>query len=104
MLSRESRRPALFEGFGIAYIEAAMAGRPSLAGNSGGVADSVLDGETGVLVDPRSLPEIVEGATRLLEDAAYADLLGARARGRALRDYTWTAAVERMERCMESLL
>jgi phosphatidylinositol alpha-1,6-mannosyltransferase len=104
MLSRESRRPALFEGFGIAYIEAAMAGRPSLAGDSGGVADSVLDGETGVLVDPLSLPEIVEGATRLLEDAAYADLLGSRARARALRDYTWTAAVERMERCMESLL
>jgi phosphatidyl-myo-inositol dimannoside synthase len=104
MLSRESRRPALFEGFGIAYIEAAMAGRPSLAGDSGGVADSVLNGETGVVVDPLSLPEIVEGAARLLEDAAYADALGEHARARALRDYTWAAAVDRMERCMESLL
>jgi phosphatidylinositol alpha-1,6-mannosyltransferase len=104
MLSRESRRPALFEGFGIAYIEAAMAGRPSLAGDSGGVSDSVVDGETGVLVDPLSLPQIIDGASRLLADAEYADALGARACERALRDYTWTAAVDRMERCMEALL
>jgi phosphatidylinositol alpha-1,6-mannosyltransferase len=104
MLSRESRRPALFEGFGIAFIEAAMAGRPSLGGKSGGVADSVLDGQTGVLVDPLSLPAVIEGAMRLLDDPAYADTLGERARARALRDYTWSAAVDRMERCMESLL
>jgi phosphatidylinositol alpha-1,6-mannosyltransferase len=104
MVSRESRRPALFEGFGIAFIEAAMAGRPSLAGDSGGVADSVLDGDTGVLVDPRSVPAVIEGAQRLLADPAYADALGERARARALRDYTWPVAIERMERCMESVL
>jgi phosphatidylinositol alpha-1,6-mannosyltransferase len=104
MLSRESRRPALFEGFGIAFLEAAMAGRPSLAGASGGVADAVLDGQTGVLVDPLSVPAVIEGALRLLEDRAYADLLGERASARALRDYTWSAAVDRMERCLESLL
>jgi phosphatidyl-myo-inositol dimannoside synthase len=104
MLSRASRRRAVFEGFGIVYIEAAMAGRPSLAGNSGGVVDAVLDGETGILVDPLSIRQIVDGATRLLEDPAYADLLGRRARARALADYTWSAAVDRMERCLESTL
>jgi len=104
MLSRESRRPALFEGFGIVFIEAAMAARPSLAGNSGGVPDAVSDGETGLLVDPLSLPDVIRAALRLLEDPRYADALGARARDRALRDYTWSAAVERMERCMEGML
>jgi phosphatidylinositol alpha-1,6-mannosyltransferase len=104
MLSRELRRPALFEGFGIAFIEAAMAGRPALAGDSGGVPDSVLDGQTGVLVDPLSLPAVIEGALRLLEDPGYAKTLGERASARALREYTWSAAIERMERCMESVL
>lgn len=104
MPSRESRRPPLFEGFGVVFIEAAMAGRPSLAGASGGVADVVVDGETGVLVDPRSVAEVAHGAQRLLDDPAYADALGASARQRALRDYTWDAAIARMERCMEALL
>jgi phosphatidylinositol alpha-1,6-mannosyltransferase len=104
MLSRELRRPALFEGFGISFIEAAMAGRPSLAGDSGGVPDAVLDGQTGLLVDPLSLPAVIKGALLLLEDPAYADALGERANARALRDYTWSAAIGRMERCMESVL
>jgi phosphatidylinositol alpha-1,6-mannosyltransferase len=104
MPSRESRKPPLFEGFGVVFIEAAMAGRPSLAGASGGVADAVIDGETGVLVDPHSVAEVADGALRLLDDPAYADALGERARERATRDYTWDAAITRMERYMEAVL
>jgi len=104
MPSRESRRPPLFEGFGIVYIEAAMAGRPSLAGASGGVADAVVHGQTGLLVDPTSVADVAGGALRLLDDPAFADALGERARERALRDHTWSAAIDRMERCMETLL
>ena len=104
MPSRESRRPPLFEGFGIVYIEAAMAGRPSLAGASGGVADAVVHGQTGLLVDPTSIADVASAALRLLDDPALADALGERARERALRDHTWSVAIERMERCMETLL
>jgi glycosyltransferase involved in cell wall biosynthesis len=57
-----------------------------------------------MLVDPLSVPAVIEGALRLLADPAYADALGERARARALRDYTWPVAIERMERCMESVL
>jgi phosphatidylinositol alpha-1,6-mannosyltransferase len=104
MSSREMQRPPLFEGFGIAYLEAALGGRPSLAGRSGGTPDAVVDGETGVLVDPISVPQLTEAALRLLEDANYADRLGSRARERALADFTWERAVARMERCLESIL
>lgn len=79
MLSSESRRPALFEGFGLAFIEAAMAGRPSLAGRSGGVPDAVVDGQTGLLVDPGSVQQFIAAASRLLRDPDLADALGARA-------------------------
>jgi glycosyltransferase involved in cell wall biosynthesis len=40
------------EGFGIAYLEAALAGRASLGCILGGQADLILDGETGWLVEP----------------------------------------------------
>lgn len=104
MLSRESRRPALFEGFGIAFLEAAMAGRPSLAGDSGGIPDAVVHEETGLLVDPVSLAQVTHGAARLLDDPSYARALGDRARARAMSGYTWPAAVARVERHLEEAL
>jgi phosphatidylinositol alpha-1,6-mannosyltransferase len=41
----------LVEGFGIAFMEAAAAGVPSIAGNTGGQIEAVRDGETGLIVD-----------------------------------------------------
>ena len=104
MVSREQRRPALFEGFGIGYIEAALAGRPALGGASGGVPDAVVDGETGLLVDPLSVPAVTAAALRLLDEPGLADALGARAQVRARRDFTWEVAITRMERCLASVL
>ena len=40
------------EGFGIVYLEAGAYGKPVVAGNVGGALDAVVDGETGLLVDP----------------------------------------------------
>ena len=47
-------------GFGIAYVEAGAHGLPVVAGNVGGALDAVVDGETGLLVDPEN-PEAVAG-------------------------------------------
>ena len=48
--SIDSEGQATGEGFGIAYLEAAMAGRASIAAVSGGQQDLIIDGETGWLV------------------------------------------------------
>ena len=64
------------EGFGIVCLEAAAAARPVIAGRSGGVADAVEDGVTGLLVDPED-PEAIGGAiSRLLEDPRLARRMG----------------------------
>ena len=42
------------EGFGIVYLEAGAHGLPCVAANVGGSVDAVVDGETGLLVDPTS--------------------------------------------------
>jgi phosphatidylinositol alpha-1,6-mannosyltransferase len=96
LLSRASAAAAQFEGFGIALVEAALAGRPAIAGNSGGIPDAVVDGETGLLVDPSDPAQFTRAARALLEDAALATRLGEAARRRAEREFTWPRAMERM--------
>ncbi len=71
------------EGFGIVFLEAGACGRAVVGGRSGGVEDAVLDGETGVLVDPLSVDEVAEALTRLLLDHAEAERLGQAGRRRA---------------------
>ncbi|MBB6633109.1 glycosyltransferase family 4 protein [Cohnella thailandensis] len=63
------------EGFGIVYLEAASACVPVIAGRSGGASEAVLDGLTGVLVDPESTSEIAEAVARLSGDAALRERL-----------------------------
>jgi phosphatidylinositol alpha-1,6-mannosyltransferase len=57
-----------WEGFGIVFVEAARAGRAVVAGKSGGVADAVVDGRTGLLVDPDDPDALTQAVHRLLAD------------------------------------
>jgi len=57
-----------WEGFGIVFAEAAIAGRPAIAGRSGGTADAVIDHQTGLHVDPERGGELTQAIRRLLDD------------------------------------
>lgn len=76
MLSREIYIEAKMEGYGIVFLEANACGKPVIAGRSGGIEDAVIDGITGILVDPLSLDEIVSAVTKILSDKNYAEILG----------------------------
>ena len=56
------------EGFGIVYIEAGAQGLPVVAGVVAGALDAVVDGETGLLVDPANEVAVAEALTSLLID------------------------------------
>lgn len=77
MLSREDYDEGLMEGFGIAFLEASACGKPSIGGRSGGIEDAVIDGVTGLLVNPVNLNEIEETIIKILNDEHYANSLGA---------------------------
>jgi len=77
------------EGFGIVFLEAAACGVPQIAGHSGGAAEAVLDGETGLVVAPKDIPAIAAAIGRLLDDPAERARLGAAARERARRDFDY---------------
>ena len=84
--SREIRPGVPVEGFGITLMEAAASSRPVVAGNLGGTADAVLDGVTGLLVDPCRPDAVAEAVLRLLQNPAQAaEMGGARPRARSLR-------------------
>jgi phosphatidyl-myo-inositol dimannoside synthase len=78
------------EGFGAVFLEAAAAGLPQVAGRSGGTAEAVLDGVTGVVVDrPADARSAAAALSGLLDDPARRERLGraARARVEAELDY-----------------
>ncbi|NCU44558.1 glycosyltransferase family 1 protein [Candidatus Falkowbacteria bacterium] len=77
-----------FEGFGIVYLEANQAGKPVIAGQSGGVGDAVTDGLNGLMVNPESTVEIVVAVSRLLDDPALCCQLGQAGQGR-LVEFLW---------------
>ena len=62
------------EGFGIAYIEAASYGKPSIGGIFGGEADAILDGRTGYLCDGNDLNALYETLLKALQNDNYKKL------------------------------
>jgi phosphatidylinositol alpha-1,6-mannosyltransferase len=77
------------EGFGIVFLEAAACGVPVVAGLSGGSAEAVVDGQTGIVVEhPRETSAVVRAIERLLKDAVLARQLGDAGRHRAEVEFT----------------
>lgn len=76
-----------FEGFGLVFLEAALAGKPSIGGANGGVPDAVIDGETGLLVDPERPGAVANAIRRLSADPAFARRLSDAARARVQREH-----------------
>jgi glycosyltransferase involved in cell wall biosynthesis len=85
--------PSEVEPFGIAYIEAAAAGSPSIATSVGGAGTIVADG-TGLLVPPGDGPALL-AAMRTLADPDVARRMGAAARERS-RLFTWEGVGARL--------
>lgn len=86
-LARETE--ADIEGFGIAPLEAGLAGLPVLAGRSGGVVEAVIDGATGLLVDPQRVEMIDEAFTKLEHDPELRARLGSAGQVRTQREFAW---------------
>ena len=62
------------EGFGIAYVEAAQYGTPSIGGKDGGASDAIKDKETGIICDGNNLEEIYSSIDLVLKNNSYKEL------------------------------
>jgi phosphatidylinositol alpha-1,6-mannosyltransferase len=90
MVSRERLEHCDVEGFGIVFIEAAACGTPSIGGRSGGINDAIVDGVTGLLVEPLDVAEVAQSIDVLLANRDLARRLGEAARYRAVSQFSWS--------------
>ena len=85
------------EGFGIVFVEAAAAGVPQVAGDSGGAAEAVEDGVTGIVVArPEDPGEVANALRRILVDPALRRRMGRAARKRALGSFDYGLLAPRL--------
>jgi len=88
--------PSLSEGFGRAAIEASAAGLPVVASSIPGLAEAVVDGETGILRDVSDADGMADALCCLLRDGAAARALGAAGRARVEQSFSRSAAARRL--------
>jgi glycosyltransferase involved in cell wall biosynthesis len=91
--------PARWEGFGLGVLEAMLAGLPVVASNVSSLPELVVDGETGILVQPDDPSALAIGIARALEQPE----LGAAGRDRAARAFSVTRMADRTAALYRSL-
>jgi phosphatidylinositol alpha-1,6-mannosyltransferase len=84
------------EGFGIVYLEAAMAQLPCIGGRDSGATDAVADGQSGLLVDGTDVRQITEALRSILLDPERAMSMGQVGQRRAEADFQWPDAAKRI--------
>jgi glycosyltransferase involved in cell wall biosynthesis len=80
--------PVRWEGFGLALLEAMLAGKPVIASDVSSAPEIVLDGETGLLVPPDDPDRLAEAVSSLLADPARAQVLGRAGLARARSEFS----------------
>ena len=86
------------EGFGIAYVEAAQYGIPSLGGKDGGASDAIEHEKTGLVCDGNNLDEIYSSLNSMIENKRYIEL-GKNAKELCSK-FNWSKAIEEYKKIL----
>ncbi len=78
---------SLAEGFGLTIVEAMFKGRPVVGSRVGGIREQIVDGESGILVDPHDLPAFARAVSSLLADPSEATRIGQSAQTQAHNEF-----------------
>jgi len=86
------------EGFGIAYVEAAQYGVPSLGGKDGGASDAIEHEKTGLICNGNELDEIYSSINSMLENNKYLEY------GKAAKEqsnkFQWNTIIEKYKKIL----
>lgn len=93
-----------FESFGVANVEAMASGKPVVSTNRGGPAETIVDGETGLLVEPGDAAGLARGVITLLRSDDLRRQMGAAARTRAESLFSAQATAAQFTRTLERLI
>ena len=84
------------EGWGNVFMEAAACAKPVVVGDSGGAKETVIAGETGLLVDGTDVDAVADAVADLLADPDRARAMGEAGRARVLARFTWPIVASRL--------
>ncbi|MHB8285710.1 MAG: glycosyltransferase, partial [Caulobacteraceae bacterium] len=96
--------PSLYESFGLVFVEAMMFAKPCVGARTGGVAEVIVDGETGRLVPPDDPVALADALKALIADPPLARRMGAAGRARYLAEFTDTRMALRLEAMFYEIL
>jgi glycosyltransferase involved in cell wall biosynthesis len=85
--------PSFYESFGISVIEAMAAGVPVVASAVGGMNDTMIPQETGLLVEAGNVEQLTAAILTLLRDEALGQKMGQAGRQRVSQRFTWDQIV-----------
>lgn len=83
------------EPFGITALEGMSSGLPVVASRHGGLAISVVDGQTGFLVEPGNATDLAAALAKLIRDPELRTRLGAQGRERVETIFDWNRILDR---------
>jgi glycosyltransferase involved in cell wall biosynthesis len=96
--------PSLWEGLGLAVLEAAAAGKPIVASRVGGIPEIITDGKTGILVEPKNVKSLADGLEHMLLGVSEAKAMGERAREMVKEKFGVEIMVEQYEQLYKNLV
>jgi phosphatidylinositol alpha-1,6-mannosyltransferase len=92
-----------FEGYGIVAVESALCAKPAVVAGNSGLAEAIVDGQTGFVVPENDSHAAAQAIRKLLMDPALKKQMGENARQRALREQTWSICMSRYDQALRQL-
>ena len=89
--------PSLHEGFGLALVEALACGLPVVASRIAPISEIVRDGQTGILIDPRSAGDLASGLATLVTDEGRRHRMGTEGRRDVLARFSLPVMIANLE-------
>lgn len=90
------------EGFGMVYLEASACAKPIIAGARGGSVEAVIDGKTGILVDPENITEVADSIIKVLTNNKLAKAMGEKGRKRVEEEFSFHSFKNKLENILEN--
>lgn len=95
--------PSHSEGMPQSVLEAMNCGLPVVATRVGGIPEAVIDGQTGILVDPQNDVQLRSAMERMICDRQFRSIAGQRGRERALKEFDSKSNAERFAQALWAL-
>lgn len=96
--------PSYFEGQPVSVLEAMAYSCAIVASDTGGIPHMIIEGETGVLVEPKDEESLEKGLLRVLSDEMLARKLGENARSKVTGEFSIENNLEQLLAIYHSLL